>query len=103
VFDGIITGVTDFGLFVSLRGMQVEGLIHVTSLGSDYYRHDPVSHRLTGERSGNEYRLTDSVRVRVLRVDMAERKIDFEPADEPRGTAGGAGRTRKRKRGARKA
>ncbi|HUO82411.1 MAG TPA: ribonuclease R [Gammaproteobacteria bacterium] len=99
VFDGIITGVTDFGLFVSLKGMQVEGLIHVTSLGADYYRHDPVSHRLTGERSGREYRLTDSVRVRVLRVDMAERKIDFEPADEPRGKA----RTKKRGRRARTA
>ncbi|CAN5176478.1 ribonuclease R [soil metagenome] len=84
-FDGIITGVTDFGLFVALKGLQVEGLVHVTSLGADYYRHDSGSHRLVGERSGREYGLTDTLRVRVLRVDLEERKIDFEPAEaEPR-------------------
>ncbi|MGH8494623.1 MAG: ribonuclease R [Gammaproteobacteria bacterium] len=84
VFDGIITGVTDFGVFVTLKGMQIDGLVHVTSLGADYYRHDAASHRLIGERAGREYRLTDSVRVRVLRVDMEERKIDFEPVEKSR-------------------
>jgi ribonuclease R len=77
-FDGIITGVTGFGLFVELRGVFVEGLIHVTSLRNDYYQFDPVGHRLHGERSGQVYRLGDSVRVRVARVDLDERKIDFE-------------------------
>lgn len=80
-FDGIITGVTGFGLFVELRGVFVEGLIHVTSLRNDYYQFDPVGHRLHGERSGQVYRLGDSVRVRVARVDLDERKIDFEPIE----------------------
>ena len=69
-FDGIITGVTGFGLFVELRGVFVEGLIHVTSLRNDYYQFDPVGHRLHGERSGQIYRLGDSVKVRVARVDL---------------------------------
>lgn len=88
-FNGIITGVTGFGLFVELRGVFVEGLIHVTSLRNDYYQFDPVGHRLHGERSGQVYRLGDSVRVRVARVDLDERKIDFEPIE-----AGGASKER---------
>lgn len=84
-FDGAITGVLPFGLFVQLKDLYVEGLIHVTSLPSDYYSHDPVGHRLMGERSGHSYRLTDSVRVKVSKVDLEEHKIDFElilPAQE---------------------
>ncbi|MFZ1642316.1 MAG: ribonuclease R [Candidatus Contendobacter sp.] len=84
VFDGIITGVTGFGLFVELRGVFVEGLVHVTSLRNDYYRFDPVGHRLHGERSGQVYRLGDSLTVRVARVDLDERKIDFEPVENER-------------------
>ncbi len=80
-FDGIITGVTGFGLFVELRNVFVEGLIHVTSLRNDYYHFDPVGHRLHGERLGQVYRLGDSIRVRVTRVDLDERKIDFEPIE----------------------
>ncbi|MGB5062959.1 MAG: ribonuclease R, partial [Candidatus Competibacter sp.] len=85
VFDGNITGVTGFGLFVELRGVFVEGLVHVTSLRNDYYQFDPVGHRLHGERSGQVYRLGDSLRVRVARVDLDERKIDFEPLESERG------------------
>ncbi|QQS55336.1 MAG: ribonuclease R [Candidatus Competibacteraceae bacterium] len=85
VFDGNITGVTGFGLFVELRGVFVEGLVHVTSLRNDYYQFDPVGHRLHGERSGQVYRLGDSLRVRVARVDLDERKIDFEPIESERG------------------
>ncbi len=84
VFDGIITGVTGFGLFAELRGVFVEGLVHVTSLRNDYYRFDPVGHRLHGERSGQVYRLGDSLTVRVVRVDLDERKIDFEPVENER-------------------
>ena len=84
VFDGIITGVTGFGLFVELRGVFVEGLVHVTSLRNDYYQFDPVGHRLHGERSGQVYRLGDSLTVRVVRVDLDERKIDFEPVENER-------------------
>src|SRR5690606_22455552 len=79
-YDGIITGVTNFGLFVELKDMQIEGLIHVTSLENDYYRHDPALHRLVGERGGKVFRLADAIRVRVVRVSPDERKIDFEPA-----------------------
>ncbi|CDI01707.1 RNase R, 3'-5' exoribonuclease [Candidatus Competibacter denitrificans Run_A_D11] len=78
VYDGVITGVTGFGLFVELSGVYVEGLIHVTALRNDYYQFDPVGQRLRGDRSGQIYRLGDSLRVRVVRVDLDERKIDFE-------------------------
>ncbi len=98
VFDGIITGVTGFGLFVELRGVFVEGLIHVTSLRNDYYRFDPVGHRLQGERSGQIYRLGDRVRVRVTRVDLDERKIDFEPVESERGEAARRNRYLRRRR-----
>lgn len=81
IFDGIITTVTAFGLFIELRGLFVEGLVHVTSLRNDYYQFDPVGHRLHGERSGQVYRLGDGLRVRVTRVDLDERKIDFEPVE----------------------
>jgi ribonuclease R len=75
---GIITVVTAFGLFVELQAMFVEGLVHVTALRNDYYHFDPIGHRLRGERSGQVYRLGDTLRVRVVRVDLDERKIDFE-------------------------
>ncbi|HET7649438.1 MAG TPA: ribonuclease R [Gammaproteobacteria bacterium] len=77
-FDGIITGVTPFGVFVQLNGLFIEGLVHVTSLPNDYYTHDPAGHRMIGERSGRVYRLTDPVSVRVASVNLDERKIDFE-------------------------
>jgi ribonuclease R len=88
-FDGLINGVTPFGLFVQLKELYVEGLVHVTSLPSDYYDHDAVGHRLVGERSGRVFRLTDPVRVRVTNVNLDERKIDFELAGVP---AAGTGR-----------
>lgn len=88
VFDGIITAVTAFGLFVELRGVFVEGLVHVTSLRNDYYHFDPVGHRLHGERSGQVYRLGDRLTVRVARVDLDERKIDFEPVENERRESG---------------
>ncbi|WP_298608943.1 ribonuclease R [uncultured Thiothrix sp.] len=89
VFDGIVSAVTNFGLFVELSDIYVEGLVHVTALTNDYYRYDPVRHRLTGESSGRTFRLADSIRVKVARVDLDERKIDFILAD-------GAEKTEKR-------
>jgi ribonuclease R len=77
VFDGFITAVTGFGLFVELTDIYVEGLVHVTSLKSDYYRFDPMLHRLAGESSGRSFRLGDPITVQVARVDLDERKIDF--------------------------
>ncbi|MCS3902398.1 ribonuclease R [Methylohalomonas lacus] len=91
-FDAIITGVTNFGIFVEMADVYTEGLVHVTALRNDYYHFDPVAHQLTGERSGRTYRLADRVRVRVMRVDVDERKIDLELADSPQkeGDAGKA-------------
>lgn len=77
VFDGVISAVTSFGLFVELKGVYIEGLLHITALDKDYYHFDPVGHRLVGERSGKTYRLGDPITVQVARVDLDERKIDF--------------------------
>ena len=81
-FDGIITGVTTFGIFVELREIFVEGLVHVTALKNDYYHFDSARHRLQGERTGKNYRLADPVRIKVMRVDLDSKKIDFELAGE---------------------
>lgn len=80
-FEGIITGVTSFGLFVELDDIYVQGLVHVTTLGDDYYQFDPIKHLLYGERTGVTYRLADRLRVQVARVDLDERNIDFVPAE----------------------
>jgi len=77
-FDGIITSVTGFGLFIELVDIYVEGLVHVTGLGDDYFQFDPNHHRMIGERTHKIYRLGDKVRVQVARVDLDERKIDFD-------------------------
>lgn len=78
IFEGVITAATGFGIFVELKDIYVEGLVHVTALPADYYHFDPVHHRLAGERSGRSFRLGDSVAVKVMRVDLDERKIEFE-------------------------
>lgn len=75
--DGVITGVEDFGLFVQGIELPAEGLVHVDTLGDDFYRYDSVSHSLAGYRSGNRYRLGDLVRVQVARVDVDQRELDF--------------------------
>ncbi len=77
-FEGVISGVTSFGFFVELSEVYVEGLVHISSLRRDYFHFDPTRHRLEGERSGVNYRLGDSVNVVVVRVDLDERKIDFD-------------------------
>lgn len=77
-FDGVISAVTSFGLFIELDDIYVEGLVHVTNLKHDYYHFDPVGHCLKGEKSGRVYRLANRVRVQVVRVDLDEKKIDFE-------------------------
>ncbi len=81
-FDGLVTGVTSFGLFVQLDDLMIDGLVHVTALKRDYYQFDPAHHRLVGEMSGREYRLGDRLRVGVIGVDMESRKIDFDLAAE---------------------
>ena len=77
VFDGFIADVTGFGLFVELKDIYVQGLVHVTALKNDYYQFDAVQHLLRGRASNATYRLGDPIRVQVARVNLDERKIDF--------------------------
>jgi ribonuclease R len=77
-FIGTVTSVTSFGLFVELNEIYVEGLVHISELSNDYYHFDPVHHSLSGERSQKIYRLGDSVEVKVVRVDLDEKKIDLQ-------------------------
>jgi ribonuclease R len=86
VFAGTVSGVTGFGLFVTLDGLNVDGLVHITELGRDYFRHDPARHELKGERSGAAWQLGARIRVRVARVDLEQSKIDFTIADEAAAT-----------------
>ena len=76
-FSGAVSSVTSFGLFVQLDGLYVEGLVHITELGGEYYRFDEVRQELRGERSGVRYVVGSRVRVQVSRVDLDGRKIDF--------------------------
>jgi len=76
-FDGIVSSVTSFGLFVELNEIYVEGLVHITSLDHDYFHFDPVGHRLSGARTGRVYRLGDPLRVKVAAVNLDDRQIDF--------------------------
>jgi len=84
--DGTITSVQGFGLFVELDGIHIDGLVHITALDNDYYHFDPVGHRLTGERTGQIYRLGDRLRVKVAAVNLDDRKIDFVLAEQKRKT-----------------
>ena len=76
-YGGMVNGVTSFGIFVQLDSLFIEGLVHVTELGSDYFQYDEIKNELRGERTGIRYRLSDRVRVQVSRVDLDARKIDF--------------------------
>jgi ribonuclease R len=77
-FDAVATGVTDFGVFVQLKQMQIDGLVHVTSLPRDYFHFHEKDRTLVGERTRQRFAIGDEMRVRLVRVDSAERKIDFE-------------------------
>jgi ribonuclease R len=101
-FSGSIAGVTNFGIFVELHEVYVEGLVHISELPDDYYQFDPSKHALLGEKSGRRFRLGDTVKIRVARVDLDQREIDFmlaeTPLDKPKkaarkGKAGKAKRT----------
>jgi ribonuclease R len=79
--EGTITGVTAFGLFVMLDQYYVDGLVHISELGRDYYRYEANRHMLLGERTGKRYRLADRIMVKLVRVDVETRKIDLVPVD----------------------
>ncbi|MGZ8191540.1 MAG: ribonuclease R [Methylococcaceae bacterium] len=99
-FTGIISAVTSFGFFVELAEIYVEGLVHISNLGQDYFHFDPTSHRLKGERTNTHYRLGDTVKVKVARVDLDEKKIDFELVKKESSVkkAEGTGKPKKRRR-----
>jgi ribonuclease R len=77
VYEGTVAGVTAFGVFVALDGVYVEGLVHVTELGNDYFNYDKARHEMVGERTGARFRLGDRLTVKVARVDLETSKIDF--------------------------
>lgn len=81
-FDGMISGVSNFGIFVTLNATRVDGLVHVSELGRDYFRFDASRHELRGERSGRSFRLGDLVRVKLVRVDLETARLDFNLAAE---------------------
>ncbi len=81
-FMGSVSAVTGFGMFVLLDDLYVEGLVHVSELGTDYFHYDEKRKELKGERSGQVYRITDRVKVRVVRVDLETSKIDFALIDD---------------------
>ena len=76
-FEGSISAVTSFGIFVALDAVYIEGLVHVSELGADYFQFDNVKHQMLGERTGQRFRLGDRVKVRLVRVDLEKNKIDF--------------------------
>jgi ribonuclease R len=76
-FDGTISAVTGFGIFVALDSVYVEGLVHVSDLGSDYFQFDNIKHQMLGERTGQRFRLGDRVRVKLVRANLESNKIDF--------------------------
>ena len=81
VFNGTISSVTGFGLFVDLDDIYIEALVHVTELGNDYYSYDKNKHAMIGERSKKIYRLGDRIKVKVMRVDMDSSRIDLALAN----------------------
>ncbi len=81
VYQGTVTGVAGFGLFILLDTLFVEGMVHVTQLPPDYWIFNDHQHSLTGERTHQVFRLADSVRVKIVRVDLESRRIDFSLAD----------------------
>ena len=88
-YVGVVSAVVPFGLFVELEGLYIEGLVHISSLKNDYYVHEGSQHRLRGERSGKIYGLGQKMRVKVVRVNLDERKIDLEPLEELPAARGG--------------
>jgi ribonuclease R len=86
-YGGVVTSATSFGLFVTLDAMYVEGLVHITELGGEYFRFDEARQELRGERTGTRYAIGTRVRIQVSRVDLDGRKIDFRLVNEHDGFA----------------
>ncbi len=99
-YNGTVSAVTSFGMFVSVDDIFIEGLVHVSELGQDYFHYDQAKHMMLGERTGKRYRLGDRVRIKVIRADIETSKIDFslievvETAEEIAAPKKKAGRSR---------
>jgi len=89
-FPGTVSGVTGFGLFVTLDDIYIDGLIHITALGNDYFQFDAAKSRLTGERTRKTYRLGNRLQVMVVRVDVDEGRIDLELVGKDGGAKAGS-------------
>jgi ribonuclease R len=83
-YEGVVAGVTSFGIFVELKDIYVEGLVHISTLPEDYYQFDPAKHALIGDRTGRQFRLGDTVKIKVARVDLDQCQIDFVLAEGAR-------------------
>ncbi|MGB8339732.1 MAG: ribonuclease R [Burkholderiales bacterium] len=81
-FNGTVSSVTSFGIFVALDDVYVEGLVHISELGTDYFHFDQAKHRLLGERTGRQYRIGDRVKIKIARVDLETTKMDFALVEE---------------------
>ena len=77
-FEGVVTAVTGFGLFVELKDVYIEGLVHITALPKDYYHYEATKQRMIGERTRKVFRLGDQLKVKIVSVNLDDRKIDFE-------------------------
>jgi ribonuclease R len=73
--------VAGFGVFVALDAVYVEGMVHISELGNDYYHFDPARHQLLGERTSQRFRLGDRLKVKLVRVDMDSSRLEFVLAD----------------------
>ena len=94
-FDGIICGIASFGFFVELKNIYVEGMVHVSQLGSDFFQYDAAKQRLIGERTRKIFHIGDSVKVTVSNIDLTERRIHLSLA----GTQPSNKKTRQAKKG----
>ena len=95
-FDGVITGVANFGLFVQSRRFLIEGLVRMADLGDDWWEVEPKTGQVRGERSGRKYRIGDVLKVRIVNVDLARRQLDLALGGD---AAKDAARPRKQKKG----
>jgi len=78
IFNGLVTGVTDWGIYVEEKESRAEGLVKLSSMRGDYYQHDPKKYHVKGERTGATYTLGQEVKIKLVRADLEERQLDFE-------------------------
>ena len=82
IFDGVINGVADWGIYVQEQNTLADGMVKLSSIKSDYFEHEAKKYRIKGQRTGKVYRLGDAVKVKLVRADKDDRQLDFELIDE---------------------